>query len=424
MEAVLFNRRLQSVTAFYSFFWMLAANLVGLWMAALLLWPEAGAWTGSLGYGRWMPLHMDWHLYGWCSLPLVGLLFHTYLVPERGSVRHLHAGYIAWSLGLLLAGIMCLLGLTSGKLFLDWSGPSRVLFPVAQVFLWMLLVGHFLRRWRERPQVHLQLILKGIMLLVLLASPIALYITSGRSVYPPIDPESGGATGHSLLASTLGVIALFGIAPRILGIGRTSLAVPVTRLFGTVFLLSLLGWAFLDHGNASNTQAGQVAGLAILLVWIPVVALYYLAHEWTEGQRPWMLAFLFWWLMLTISGFISFLPPVLELLKFTNGLVAHAHLAMAGMITSFNMVVLASMAQPREKNPWVDSGGFWLWQTGCFIYVVSMLVQGVREGHDPYVLYAENTITNLLYGLRFLAGLLMLVASFRWIALTPRNETV
>ena len=424
MEARAFNRRLQLITARYSFFWMLAANLVGVWMAAVLVWPEAGQLTGSLGYGRWMPLHMDWHLYGWCSLPLVGLLLKVYLVPGRDAPGHLHAGFLAWSTGLLLVGVMCLLGLTSGKLFLAWSGPSRIVFPAVQVFLWMLLMGHYLRRWPGLGEADWSFRLKGVFLIGLLASPVALYVASGRSVYPPIDPESGGATGHSLLASTLGIIALFGIAPRALGIARSGTAGMVERIYLVAYMLSVLCWALLDHGNASNTQAGQIAGLGILLLWIPVVAAHYLSHEWTDNQRQWVLAFLFWWLLLPVTGFLTFLPRVLEVLKFTNGLVAHAHLAMAGMVTSFNMVVLSSLAREESPGQWSETGTFWSWQAGCLVYVVAMMVQGVREGRDPFVLFTGNTLTNLLYGLRFLAGLLMLAASGRWFIQTLDHESL
>ena len=54
--------------------WLVAANAIGVLMAALLLWPALGDLLVPLSYGRWMALHLDWQLYGWCSVPIIGVL--------------------------------------------------------------------------------------------------------------------------------------------------------------------------------------------------------------------------------------------------------------------------------------------------------------------------------------------------------------
>jgi cytochrome c oxidase cbb3-type subunit 1 len=181
------------------------------------------------------------------------------------------------------------------------------------------------------------------------------------------------------------------------------------------FISSVVGWLVLDHGNAANTQPGQILGLGILLLWVPLLLQYYRAYAWPEGLRLWLGAFLFWWGFLTVSGFISFLPGVLDVMKFTNGLVAHAHLAMVGMVGALNMLVLGSLGRAEAGDPWSDRFAFWLWQAGTLIYVLSMLTQGVREGLDPTVLIGANAGTSILYGVRLLAGGLLVVANVRWL---------
>jgi cytochrome c oxidase cbb3-type subunit 1 len=60
----------------HAFLWLVIANGIGLVMALLLLWPE---WNrGPLTFARLAPLHMNLQLYGWCALPLIGLLFMAY----------------------------------------------------------------------------------------------------------------------------------------------------------------------------------------------------------------------------------------------------------------------------------------------------------------------------------------------------------
>lgn len=411
------NRDLQTITGYYSLGWLLAANVVGVLLATLLVFPGLGRMLGPLGYGRWMPLHMDWHLYGWCSLPLVGLLMNLFMEERPAARIDAHIGFGAWTAGLLSLGALCLAGVTSGKLFLNWSGISRIVFPAAQVLLWAMLAGYSYRRYRECRRLDLIQGIQVFLLLILPLSPVALWMTADPSVYPPIDPASGGATGHSLLASTLGIIFIFGFLPVLLGIPGTARARLSNWLYAASFAVSLTVWALLGHGNESNTQAGQIAGLAVLIAWIPVVGIHYTSFKWPPAIRMWLKAFLFWWGLLVASGFVDFLPGVLDHLKFTNAMVAHAHLAMAGMLSAFNMLILASIGKLRSGDPWADAVGFWIWNIGTLIYVAVMVMQGVREGADPLVLARPDIDTTIFYTVRLVAGLLLAAASLRWLIL-------
>jgi cytochrome c oxidase cbb3-type subunit 1 len=252
---------------------------------------------------------------------------------------------------------------------------------------------------------------------VLFVTPLSLLWASGRAVYPPIDPESGGATGHSLLASSLGIIGVFGLLPWLLRLKCLGVMRFWRCVYVGLYVASWCAWALLEHGNASNTQIGQILGLCVLLLWVPVLRSYYNAFTWPMGMTMWLRAFLFWWAFLTVSGCITFMPGVLDVMKFTNGLVAHAHLAMAGMIGAFNMLILSSLGHSEPTDPWTDVRGYWLWQIGTLLYVLAMLVQGVREGLDPSVLFGSNTMTSVLYALRLLAGILMIWATLRWVFL-------
>lgn len=308
---------------------------------------------------------------------------------------------------------MSLKGSVSGKLFLNWSGLARMAFPVAQVVLWAILFRSSFSRWRRIRKLDTKQWLQVGLLLLLLSPPIALFITAGADVYPPIDPESGGATGHSLLASSLGIIFIFGLMPYILNLPHANKSRLGSRIFVSAFLISIAAWGLLEHGNERNSQIGQIIGLAVLLIWVPLIWFYYRAFVWPQCIRAWLAAFFFWWGFLTISGFISFLPGVLDVMKFTNGLVAHAHLAMAGMLGAFNMLLLGTLGEAREGDPWTDSAAFWLWNSGTLLYVLSMLVQGIREGLDPTVLFGADKLTTVLYVIRLVAGLIMISANLR-----------
>src|SRR5687767_9153147 len=110
----------------HSLGWLVAANVVGLWLGVSLLWPAAGNLLAPLTWGRWAPLHMNWQLYGWCALPLVGVLFVWYFDGEALNSRgHARVALGAWSAALALGGVAWLGGAVSGKLFLDWHSWAR-----------------------------------------------------------------------------------------------------------------------------------------------------------------------------------------------------------------------------------------------------------------------------------------------------------
>lgn len=395
----------------HSLGWLVAANLTGLLLAALLLWPGLNDLLAPLTYGRWVPLHLDWQLYGWCALPLVGVLFHYYLPDDDRAAFAARLALGFWSVSLLLGGLSWLSGRVSGKLFLDWSGPVRGLWVFTGLVLWLGV----LRQARRRPA---GIAWWGWTLLVLLgAVPFVLFWAAGPDSYPPVDPDTGGATGASLLGSTLGVVGLFGLIPWLLRLP----AVPGTRArrgYAAAFALAVSFYAGMGHGDTSNHRPDQIVGLGSLIIWIPLVWWYARAFVWAAGSARWLGAAFIWWVLLVLTGWIDFLPEIADHLKFTNGLVAHAHLAMAGLVTSLFVALLLNLGPGRMPH----ATSFWLWQLGCAVHVVALLWLGWREGTEPALLYLRGGATDLAYGLRLLAGGAMFLASVDWWLTLARHE--
>ena len=104
--------------------------------------------------------------------------------------------------------------------------------------------------------------------------------------------------------------------------------------------------------HASHHEPGQIAGLALLLAWIPLVVGYARSFGWGAGSRPWLAAAFGWWLALVLTGFLTFLPGISERLKFTNALVAHAHLALAGLVTCLHAAILLSLPGTWKPSAW------------------------------------------------------------------------
>lgn len=398
----------------HSLGWLVAANLVGVWLAVVLLWPAAGDLLAPLTYGRWMPLHLDWQLYGWTALPVVGVLLLWFLdVRWSGAARHARLALAAWSLALALGGVSWLAGRVSGKLFLDWSGLARPLLPAAMLLLWAVLAHHTASLWagldaRGRA-------LRAGLLALLLPVPPLLHWASGRAVFPAVNPDSGGATGSSLLGSTLGIITIFLLLPALLRVPRRESAPAPICVIRKYVVWAVLGvswgiFAAVNHGHVSHHAPAQIAALAVLLGWIPLLAWHWLAHDWPAAARPWLLAALAWWGLLVASGWLAFLPGWSERAKFTHELVAHAHLAMAGVVTGVNAVMLTVLTRRRAPR-----GVFAAWQIGCAALIVALALLGWSETEHAAELFRGEAWVEALLGARLAAGLLMTGASVRWL---------
>jgi cytochrome c oxidase cbb3-type subunit 1 len=405
--------RLQLETARFSLCWLFLANCIGLLLATLLLFPSLGDTMMPLTYGRWMPLHTEWQLYGWATLPLCGVLFFAFGFNTQPHTQRVRLFHLIWSLALIAGGMSWLSGHASGKLFLNWTGFSRIFFVTALLFLWSLLTHHFVQKETRIGMSPIERRLKGALLIGLYTIPIALFITTRKAGFPPINPESSGATGHSLLASTLGVVGIFGVIPRLL-IGPSHRP-KLPRLFWSLFGMLCGIYVWMHHGNTSNHELNQQLGLGSLLVLAPVFILHLRSYDWKPNYRIWLHAFCVFWALLTLNGFTNFIPGILEQIKFTNAMVAHAHLAMAGCITTFNILVLGHLGNNRRVDRALTLKPVaFTWIGGLLLYVLTLYGYGYYEAANLHAFYYSDTLTQTAYGLRLIAGLLMAAASLHW----------
>lgn len=392
------------------------ANAAGVWLAALLIWPGLGALAGPLTYGRWVPLHMDIHLFGWCSLPAIGMLLRHMLPPGRTAARHATLAVTVWCGALAAGAISWLSGDASGKLFLNWNGPVSFVFAGAQLFLWGTLVSGLRARWRLGLDRTARRVTDVFALTFLLLVPFALFFASQPQVQPPVNPDSGGATGHSLLASSLGMVGLGLVLPFLFG--RKSAA--EIRRSGIVVAAAYLGnwavYALINHGNASNHDPAQIGALATLLAWPPLLMWWFRKFDWHATHRRWLLASAFWAVFLVIDGLVLFLPDVLVGAKFTHTIVAHAHLAMAGLLTSLNVLMLISLAPDTKLSRALAGRGSWLaWNLACLGMVVALTVLGWFEAGNPLLVPYGGSIVRTIYVIRLVLGAVMFGAGVHWL---------
>ena len=395
--------------------WLGVSAGIGLLMALLLLWPGLGALFGPLTYGRWMPLHLNLVLYGWLALPLVALLFRAFL-PREGTARGAALAVQVWSASLIVGAAAWLAGQSSGKAFLDWEGVARGAFLANLLFLAGVLAAGLIRRSRAGAPRAKTAGLWGFWSL-LLAVPVSMVFATSPKTYPPINPATSGPTGADLLGSTLCVIAIFAGTPLLLGLSArvASLRRPAIEAFGALAAHTLF-FAAIGRGDHSHREPLQIAAVATLLVWAWLLPRWFRCFAWPAESRPWLIAFLAWGGALLATAVPMFLPGLLDRIKFTNALVGHAHLAMAGMATSFVALLLVVLNQETPLAGVLgDRSAFLHWNAGNVIHVAALAAAGALEAVDPGIVFRDDPWITTLYGLRTLAGAAMVLAAIRWI---------
>lgn len=345
---------------------------------------------------------------------MLGFLFRVYGADRGPAAAWCRPVLWAWSAALGLGALSWLNGHSSGKLFLDWSGPARIAFPLAALALWLLLVVAFLRSGRQsREGSRSARIAKLVGLVILLAVPLALYIASSPSIYPAINPDTGGPTGTSQLESSLAVVLILLLVPYGIAQRKAAPTWPV-RVSWLLLIAESLLCAGLSRADISHRIPSQFMSLGAMVLWLPLAPAYYAAFAWHANARGWLRAMLAWWGLLVVSGWIFFLPGVLDHFKFTDGLVGHSFTAMAGFLSA---LIILAMVQMLGEGGWIftRAWSFYLWNGGVLAYVVVITIAGWLEGSNPAFTIVLGPTRNLLYILRLLTGILMLVASAEWL---------
>ena len=108
--------------------WGVVGMLVGVIIAAQLLWPELNFDLPWFSYGRLRPLHTNAVIFafGGCAL-----FASSYYIVQRTCQVRLFGGPLAaftfwgWQLVILLAAITLPLGITAGKEYAELEWPDR-----------------------------------------------------------------------------------------------------------------------------------------------------------------------------------------------------------------------------------------------------------------------------------------------------------
>jgi cytochrome c oxidase cbb3-type subunit I len=398
------GRRATDEAVAHALAWLVAGNAVGLFLSLLLFYPALN--PGALTYGRWAPVHLNSQLYGWTALPLVAWLFSIYEVHRSRSAAWAGASLWAWSGALLIGAISWLSGTSSGKIFLDWRNGSLWVFLATLAILWIVLAAAWqdgANRWSRSRKW-----LSGIGIVALALVPVSMVFAASPAVYPPIDHTTGGPTGSSLLGSTLIVIGMMLVLPRVAGLVTAKRGSPFTWIF---FALCWIVFIVTEGMGGTHFDRWQIGAMLCLVPWAWLIPMHWKKFSWPDGTRPWRIAAISWWAILVITGVTMFMPDVLDRLKFTQGLVAHSHVAMAGFTTSFCALLIASVTGRKLGGKITIT----LWNCAALGMVAVLAWMGWREGGEYSWMISQPEWRQTGLILRTIFGSMMLTISACWL---------
>ena len=108
------------------------------------------------------------------------------------------------------------------------------------------------------------------------------------------------------------------------------------------------------------------------------------------------------------------IEAILVRLKFTDSLVGHSILAMAGFASSLLILILAILLD-EDRQIFNARWPFLAWHVGTLGYVVLFFFTGWKEGGDPAFTIVPGPARNLIYAVRLALGIAMTVASAYWL---------
>jgi cytochrome c oxidase cbb3-type subunit 1 len=177
------------------------------------------------------------------------------------------------------------------------------------------------------------------------------------------------------------------------------------------FSFSWIVFGVTEAMGGTHFQAVQIGAMLFLLPWVWWLPRDWAGFEWPDGSAVWRVAMFAWWGLLVVSGLLMYLPGVLDHVKFTQALVAHSHLAMAGFTTSFCALLLVLLTGKRIGSGWSVA----VWHLATLAMIVTLALMGWREGDGPSWMLAQPAWREWGLAIRSSCGLLMLMVSVVWL---------
>ena len=459
-----FNYKVVRQFAIMTVVWGIVGMLVGVVIAAQLLWPQLNLDIPFLTYGRLRPLHTNAVIFAFGGSALFAA---SYYVVQRTCQARLFAGWLAsftfwgWQLVILSAAITLPLGITTSKEYAELEWPIDILITLVWVAYAIVFFGTIVKR--KTAHIYVANWFFGSYILTIAILHIVNNIEIPVSLFKSYSAYAGvqdamvqwwyghNAVGFFLTTSFLGMMYYF--IPKQAERPIYSYRLSIVHFWALAFTYMWAGPHHLLYTSLPDwTQSlGMVFSLILLAPsWGGMInGVMTLSGAWnklrTDPILKFMVVSLSFYGMSTFEGSMMSIRTVNALSHYTDWTIGHVHsgaLGWVAMITFGMLYYIIPRLWGREKMYSVRliEVHFWVATIGVVLYIASMWIAGVMQGLMWRAINPDGTLTytfvesvkatypfyvlRLLGGLLYLSGMLIMLWNTLKTATNGRAELV
>ena len=439
-----FNYRVVRQFSIMTVVWGIVGMLVGVIIAAQLLWPDLTYGIPWLSYGRLRPLHTNAVIFAFGGSALFAT---SYYVVQRTCQVRLFSDILAaftfwgWQAVIVLAVITLPLGFTSSKEYAELEWPIDILITIVWVAYAIVFFGTIFKR--KTPHIYVANWFFGAYILTIAllhvvnsaAWPVTFWPMKSYSAYAGVQDAmvqwwyGHNAVGFFLTAGFLGMMYYF--VPKQAGRPIYSYRLSVVHFWALIFTYMWAGPHHL-HYTALPDWAQSLGMVFSLILLAPswggmINGIMTLSGAWHKLRDDPILKFLIvslsFYGMSTFEGPMMSIKTVNALSHYTDWTVAHVHSGALGWVAfisigSIYYLIPRLFGQVQMYSVRLINTHFWIATIGVVLYISSMWIAGVMQGLMWRATNPDGTLTYAFvesvkatypyYSIRVLGGVLFL----------------
>jgi cytochrome c oxidase cbb3-type subunit 1 len=438
MEATTYNYKVVRQFAIMTVVWGIVGMLVGVILAAQLIWPDITFGIEWLSYGRLRPLHTNAVIFAFGGSAMFAV---SYYIVQRTCQARLWAEKLAaftfwgWTLVIVLAAVTLPLGITTSKEYAELEWPIDILITVVWVSYALVFFGTVMKRKTKHIYVSNWFFGAYIIVIAILhlvnSAELPVTFFKSYSAYAGVQDAmvqwwyGHNAVGFFLTTAFLGMMYYF--IPKQAGRPIYSYRLSVVHFWSLNFIYMWAGPHHLQYTALPDwaQSLGMVFSLMLLAPsWGGMMnGIMTLSGAWhklrTDPILKFMVTALSFYGMSTFEGPMMSIKTVNALSHYTEWTIGHVHsgaLGWVAMITIGSMYYLIPRLFGRESmfSTKLIEWHFWLSTIGVVLYIAALWIAGVAQGlmwrasnPDGTLTYSFAQVLNTMYpfwGIRLLGG--------------------
>ncbi|MCA1777916.1 MAG: cytochrome-c oxidase, cbb3-type subunit I [Xanthomonadaceae bacterium] len=441
-----YNDRVVRQFAIMTVVWGIVGMLVGVLIAAQLIWPDLTHGIAWLSYGRLRPLHTNAVIFAFGGSALFAT---SYYVVQRTCQTRLFSDALAaftfwgWQVVIVGAAISLPLGKTMGKEYAELEWPLALLVAAVWVVYAVVFFGTIMRR--KIKHIYVANWFYGAYILTIAVLHIVNNLSMPAGLWKSYPVYSGAvdamvqwwyghnAVGFFLTAGFLGMMYYF--VPRQANRPIYSYRLSIVHFWS---LIAIYMWAGPHHLHyTSLPDWAQTLGMVFSIILLApswggmINGVMTLSGAWyklrTDPILRFMIVALSFYGMSTFEGPMMSIKTVNSLSHYTDWTIGHVHAGALGWVA---MISIGSLYTLFPRLWGVDKmysikaieWHFWTSTIGTVLYITAMWAAGLMQGLMWRTFNDDGTLTYTFievlkrtepyYMLRLLGGVIFLSGMF------------